>query len=110
MSFSEQTGKLVNEIIQAEYNNACDNWSDKFNSLHEGYAVLLEEIEETEDCLKNIQALMKDIWENVKKNKKIDDEIKIASISVVQGIGELAQVGAVLMKIKNTVGEKGNEN
>lgn len=103
MSFSPKTGKLIHEIIQAEYENACECWSDKFNSVHEGYAVLLEEIEETADCLKNIQALMKDIWENVKKNKKIDDEIKIASISVVQGIGEFAQCGAVLQKIQNTI-------
>ena len=39
MSFSEQT----------EYKNACENdWSDKCHSLHEGYAVLKEEVEEVD--------------------------------------------------------------
>lgn len=45
MSFHEQSEKLVNELIQAEYENACENWGDKYNSLHEGYAVLKEEVE-----------------------------------------------------------------
>lgn len=49
MSFSTKTGKLVNDLIQAEYNNACDNYGSSYNSLHEGYAILLEEIEESEN-------------------------------------------------------------
>jgi hypothetical protein len=37
MSFSPETEKLVNELIQAEYKNACDNFGDKYHSLHEWY-------------------------------------------------------------------------
>lgn len=40
MSFSPETEKLVNELIQAEYKNACEKFGDKFYSLHEGYAIL----------------------------------------------------------------------
>lgn len=46
MSFSPETEKLVNDLIQTEYKNACEKFGDKFYSLHESYAVLLEEVEE----------------------------------------------------------------
>ena len=46
MSFAAVTEKLVNDLIQAEYKNACEKFGEKYNSLHEGYAVLLEELEE----------------------------------------------------------------
>ena len=53
MSFSAETDKLVKDLIQAEYKNACENWGSNYNSLHEGYALLLEEIEEAEQFLKD---------------------------------------------------------
>ncbi|MBQ5876657.1 MAG: hypothetical protein IIW71_11830 [Treponema sp.] len=46
MSFAADTEKLIEQLIQAEYKNACEKFGYKYNSLHEGYAVLLEEIEE----------------------------------------------------------------
>lgn len=31
MSFSEQTEKLTQELIQAEYKNACENFGEKYH-------------------------------------------------------------------------------
>lgn len=106
MSFSPDTEKLVNNLIQAEYKNACEKFGEKFNSLHEGYAVLLEEVEEVEDCIKRLKNEIDYIWTCIKKNKtenitySVDDSLNIFTKNAIK---ELAQVGAVLMKIKNTI-------
>lgn len=106
MAFSEQTEKLVDELIQAEYKNACEKFGDKYNSLHEGYAVLLEEVEEVKEQTKNLR-LTKFIWNEIKKDHKglLYKLLELMEKGVICAIKELAQVGAVLKKIKNTVGE-----
>lgn len=111
MSFAPETEKLVNELIQAEYKNACEKWGDKYHSLHEGYAVLLEEVEEAIKEMKELIYNKKRIWYYLK-----DYNPKAVSICLEQSMGlgegcvenamkELAQVGAVLMKIENTISE-----
>lgn len=107
MSFSENTEKLVNELIQAEYKNACENYGDKYNSLHEAYAVLLEEVEETENELQFLKGYQKLLWSKIKNEKfnlytekELIAELKKATQKTMQ---ELAQVGAVLMKMQNTL-------
>lgn len=111
MAFSEQTEKLVKELIQAEYKNACEKFGDKYHSLHEGYAILLEELEEAIEEVKELINNKKRIWYYLK-----DYDPKSMDISLLQSIGfaegcvensmkELAQVGAVLMKIDNTISE-----
>lgn len=105
MAFSEQTEKLVKELIQAEYINACEKFGDKYHSLHEGYAVLKEEIKETEEELDKTRTALDLLWESIRyEYLEIDAEQVIESglESVISQMKELAQVGAVLMKIKNT--------
>lgn len=109
MSFSEQTEKLTQDLIQAEYFNAVVNFGEKFNSLHEGYAVLLEEVEEAIVEVKNLIISKKMIWRHLKDYNPnsvsvcLEQSMGLAEGSVEHAIKELAQVGAVLMKIKNTL-------
>ena len=35
MSFATETEKLVNELIQAEYKNACEKWGEEYHSKEE---------------------------------------------------------------------------
>lgn len=111
MSFASDSENLVNQLIQAEYENACNKWGNKYHSLHEGYAVLLEEIEETEREFLSLKSNLSRLWYNIKNN---DDELvsfyqDVLENNTIQGLQELAQVGVVLMKIKNTLGgENGN--
>jgi hypothetical protein len=104
MSFSPETEKLVNELIQAEYKNACKKFGEKYNSLHEGYAVLLEEVEEASEDMTRIKYSLEDFWKWIKQDTKINPkDIDIVIEEYLEYcISELAQVGAVLMKIKNT--------
>ena len=108
MSFSEQTEKLTQDLIQAEYENACEQFGEKFNSLHVGYAVLLEEVEEVEKEMSFVKDELCRLWTFIKGTRS-EGWIKTSVEDLIKNnenaIKELAQVGAVLMKIKNTIGE-----
>lgn len=111
MSFAAETETLVNQLIEAEYKNACEKWGEKYNSLHEGYAVLLEEVEEARNEFECFNYHFLHLWDVIKRNDKnsLEREPKDLTIYSICLIKELAQVGAVLMKFKNTLGWK-NEN
>lgn len=110
MAFSKKSEKLVNNLIQAEYDNACEKYGDKYNSLHEAYAVLLEEVEETEKEIRFLKRWLENIWESIKTNNKCyqNECIEQLEICVKNSIKEMAQVGAVLRKTENTFGKDTN--
>lgn len=105
MSFNSETQNIVDQLIQAEYENACEKFGDKYNSLHEGYAVLLEEVEEVKPEITQLLNSFDVFWLWVKRNNQghkylcVEDMYKATE----NAMKELAQVGAVLMKIKNTL-------
>lgn len=107
MSFAPETEKLVNQLINAEYLNAVVNFGEKYNSLHEGYAVLLEEVEEIKPEITQLLNSLDVFWLWVKRNNQDHKYLCIEDMykATENAIKELAQVGAVLMKIKNTIVE-----
>jgi hypothetical protein len=115
MSFAKETENIVNQLIQAEYENACeqakkefnDNYIDRYHSLYEGYAILKEEVEEVKEQIECLDNDFYRYWTYIKANnpqliKVYADNLKI---SAEETIKELAQVGAVLQKIRNTIDE-----
>lgn len=107
MSFSPETGRLVKKLIEAEYKNACEKFGEKYSSLHEGYAVLKEKMDEERDEHSCFRSNYEYLWEEIKDKAKgnIETLSKRMLDTVFCQMCELAQVGAVLMKIKNTIGE-----
>ena len=105
MAFSEKTDKLLDELIQAEYKNACEKFGDKYHSLHEGYAVLLEEVEEVKPEITQLLNSFDVFWLWVKRNNQVHKYLCVEDMykATENAIKELAQVGAVLQKIKNTL-------
>lgn len=108
MSFSEKTDRVVEELIESEHMNAVKNHREVYSSLHEGYAVLLEEIEEVLDDIKNLTSLRRIIWRHVKQDNTEDDTcfrqcLSLSEMHTEHAIKELAQVGAVLRKIEKTL-------
>ena len=105
MSFSPKTENLTQELIDAEYLNAVVNHGAKYNSLHEGYAILLEEVEEASIEFEVFNYHFHNLWDGIKQNDKqiLKRELKDLEAFSICAIKELAQVGAVLMKIKNTL-------
>lgn len=104
MSFSENTEKLVNVLIDEEYKNACNKYGSEYHSLHEAYAVLKEEIEEAETEIKFLKRWFENIWESIKTDNITYqyDCIEELKSCVENSIKELAQVGAVVLKIRIT--------
>lgn len=103
MSFAPETENIVNQLIQVEYKNAVKNWGDKYNSLHEAYAVLKEEIEEIQNDFNFIINFFDSLWVSIKKDGPIDHTIMCLEDYTKHSMKELAQVGAVLQKIQNTI-------
>lgn len=105
MAFSDRTENIVNQLIQAEYKNACEQFGKKYNSLHEGYAVLLEEVEEVKPEITQLLNSFDVFWLWVKRNNQVHKYLCVEDMykATENAIKELAQVGAVLMKIKNTL-------
>ena len=98
MAFSEKSADLINQLVSAEYHNACEHFGDKYNSLHEGFAVLLEEIEEVKEQHKKLQ-LIKILWNEIKNNaseEKIDCTLTLMHACIDLEI-------AVVEKMINTI-------
>lgn len=108
MSFNEKSETLINTLIQAEYENACNQYGEKFNSIHEAYAILKEELEETMNELNTMNAVFDVLWldvkgDNIEPLNKLISNMKSYQLKAMK---ELAQVGAVLLKFKNTIKNK----
>lgn len=109
MAFNKESEKLVGKLIMAEYLNASGQYGDKYNSLHEAFAVLLEEVEEVEEEFERLKRDIKSdnlycLWEMIKSNDyDILDRVKLLLEETKDTMQELAQVGAVLLKWENTL-------
>lgn len=92
---------MSNKQIYDELAYAKAKHGDKFNSNHEFYAVLLEELEETQHEIDLIERKIKgELWKNIKADNS-DAALFISGeiLEVVKrGITELSQIGAVLIK------------
>ena len=99
-----ETKELINQAVQVEYENAC-SYGEKYNTEHEAWAVLKEEIEESKEELEMIQNYHSMVWNLIKLNKGdknfcLDTMERHARNMVAEG----CQVLAVIRKFKRTVG------
>lgn len=88
-------------LVSMELQYAKENHED-FHSLHEGYAVMLEEIEECRDEFQIVQSLSSDLWQAVKDDNAIGaktnmDEIEAAAVRLAS---EAIQVAAMAGKAR----------
>lgn len=106
MSFAEKSEKIVDELINEEYLNAVKKYGDGYHSLHEGYAVLLEEMDEVKEGYSANELFLNILWDNIKGKPNYstnDDYLNKMLHNVKHTIKELAQVGAVLKKMKHNL-------
>lgn len=73
-----------------------------FNSLHEGYAVMLEELDEANTEVGNLINQVELIWYDIKTNdltiERLEEGIELAD----KAAAELIQTGAMLKRMKIT--------
>ena len=102
MSFHENTQELVNGVCMLEFSNAVEKHGKTFNSMHEAWAVLKEEVEEVGFDLAELQSNFRTMWQSVRMNNNEDFMEGVNSIqnSAIRAMMELAQVWAVCEKMK----------
>ena len=95
----------VEKLVQKEL-GAANQKFPVFHSDHEGAAVIFEEMQETENELKNVQEYFKALWESVKQNVDAEwcgESIKIASANLAC---EAIQVAAMAQKFIDSQKER----
>lgn len=100
--------KDVENLVEKELADANKKFP-LFNSSHEGYAVLLEEVEETQDELALLKMHLEKSWQYIKNN---DKESQIEHICYVQGRAkklacEAIQVAAMAQKFVESLEGEG---
>lgn len=96
---------ISTEEIQALFDKElakANEHNSQFHSAHEGYAVLLEEVEEINDVWYRLRGFVDDIWTfNAKKNEKTTQHVEATKKFTAELIKEAIQVGAMCDKFLN---------
>lgn len=103
MSFAVSE-KEVQALFDKELKKANKN-NPQFHSAHEGYAVLLEEVEEAKEELSNLDFYTERIWSIVKNGDCPKVSLKSAKIFASSLVQEAIQVGAMCDKFLDFLGE-----
>lgn len=89
--------KEVESLVLKELRSANEKF-DMFHSMHEGYAVIKEEVEETEQDLSVVKIHLKDMWNNVKEDLGSVELAKDLKKRAVSMAVESIQVAAMAQK------------
>lgn len=92
--------KLLAPLIEEELNEA-NKAHPPFASMHEGYAVLKEEIEETKEVLDCIKSDLDMLWFGVKHDVDVSRFAETIYEKSIWLMAEAAQVGAMAKKFLN---------
>ncbi len=95
----------VFDLVNAQLEFARGKYGEKFHSLHEGWAVMLEEAEESEEAFLEIRQSLEEIWAAIKEDDfvRVNDLLEDVRIDCNNGIVELSQVSAVVQKMMDTI-------
>lgn len=91
--------KLAQELIEAELAAANERFP-LFRSPHEGYAVLLEEIEELGDDYGRMRRWMDHVWSFCKQNVDLTMTIDAMMLDADSMVLEAVQVAAMVRKLR----------
>jgi hypothetical protein len=90
---------ITNELILARKKFS------PFNSPHEGYAVILEEVEELNDDLEDVFKYLNSLWNNIKNNDINEQGLYISQMQskLPALIYEAIQVAAMVESYNNDI-------
>lgn len=98
----------VSKLAEEELKNSMIKFP-LFNSTHEGYAVLLEEIEEQQEESRLVECYSKILWGEVKRNaNKFDlaETLEVIKERATLAASEAIQVAAMAQKFIESIKEK----
>lgn len=95
--------KEIEALVKRELEEA-NKIHPQFNSIHEGYAVILEETEELAEESEEIEKIIRTWWAYLRKDEDIDIQkrrVEKIRIHAVNAVKEAIQVIAMCDKFKN---------
>lgn len=95
----------VEKLVQEELESANQRFP-MFRSDHEGYAVIKEEIEESEQALENTKVYLRLLWIGVKENLVHERNIKYLKRYAEELACEAIQVAAMAQKFIDSQKER----
>lgn len=99
---------VLNKIpaLVAEELEAANNIHKPFHSAHEGYAVLLEEVEEAREELDDVESRLMDAWEAIKCDNPLKALSQIRNIewTAIKLAAEAIQIAAMARKYQDSLG------
>ena len=101
--FNKHTEARVETLICGELRTAKEQHGENFNSLHEAYAVALEELEEANVDFDNVKTVFSYFWEDITASDDPTNDLIDAKHYTVEAIKELAQFAAMIDKTLETL-------
>ena len=90
--------KAVEEMAQKEYTLAAGQHGAQFHSAHEAYAVMLEEVQECEEELKEVNCFLAQTWANARNDEKDITPLTLIHFRAINTACEAIQVAAMALK------------
>ena len=94
----------IDQAVCYELQNIVKKYGPTYHSTHEGYAVLKEEVEEAAEDMQKLEQMLEDLWQTIKINFSVNDELPRLKGVAVALAGEAVQCAAVLERFLSTVG------
>ena len=91
--------EAVKVLMNEEYERAAKKFGGNFNSPHEVYAVILEEVEEAGDEFDCIRGYLAEYWDCV-KNNEVGEWFLYIEKSAIQAAAECIQIAAMAYKAR----------
>ena len=87
----------VDALVELEHKIIVEKYGDEYHSMHEGYAVLLEEVEEATEALREVQQHLACAWQDVREDtrKLLGSEILRVEHHAKDLAAEAVQIAAV---------------
>ena len=100
---AEEATKCIDQAVLHEFRNIVKKYGPTYNSEHEGYAVMLEEVQEACEDADFLRDTMKRLWLSIRQNNFSNYELSQVYNFAKALAEESVQVVAVCERFMETV-------
>lgn len=98
-----KASESIDQAVAYELQNVVKKYGATYNSEHEGYAVLLEEVEEAASEMIFVKGILEKFWESIKCNKVNNELLYFVKQHALRLAEEAVQVCAVCERFLETI-------
>ena len=99
----KKASEAIEQAVCYELQKIVKEYGATYHSMHEGYAVLKEEVEEAQECVSNMLYHLSNIWEGVRENKVAFFDIDQCKGFAIALAKEAVQCAAVCERLHETL-------